>query len=311
MGYHPIKVFAPASIGNLAVGFDVLGLCIDKPGDEMILKPGRERGLKLTKITGDRKKLPRDIMKNTAGYAAYRVMEAVGATDLPVEMELFKKMPFGSGLGSSAASAVAGAFAMNEYLKQPFERRDLLTFALDGEQLASGSRHADNVAPALLGGVILIRDNESLDLTRVYCPKGLRLCVVHPHIQILTADSRGVLSDQVPLKSFIQQSANLASFVVGMYNSDIGLIRRSLEDLVIEPQRKHLIPYFDEMKEIAMEEDAMGFSISGAGPAVFAFCENTLIAEKIGSRISRLLKDNKMRHTVYQSGINLEGVERY
>lgn len=311
MGYFPVKVFAPASVGNVAVGFDSLGLCLDKPGDELILKPGKNKGLKITKITGDRKKLPREVMKNTAGYAAYKVMEAVGETDLPVEMELFKKMPFGSGLGSSAASAVAGAFAMNYYLKQPFEKRELLSFALDGEQLASGARHADNVAPSLLGGVILIRDNATLDITRVYCPKGLKVCVIHPKIEILTSASRGILSDTVPLKDFITQSANLASFVAGMYNSDIGMIRRSLEDVVIEPQRKHLIPHFDQMKEIALEENAMGFSISGAGPAVFALCDNTLAMENIGNRISKLLKDNKLDHTVYHSDINQEGVFVY
>lgn len=311
MAYFPVKVFAPASVGNVAVGFDSLGLCLDKPGDELILKPGKKKGLHITKITGDRKKLPHDVLKNTAGYAAYKVLEAVGETDLPIELELFKKMPFGSGLGSSAASAVAGAFAMNYYLKQPFEKRELLRFALDGEELASGARHADNVAPSMLGGVILIRDNATLDIIRVHCPKGLKVCVIHPKIEILTAESRGILSDTVPLKNFITQSANLASFVAGMFNSDIEMIRRSLEDVVIEPQRKHLIPHFDKMKEIAMEENALGFSISGAGPAVFALCANTLIAENIGYRIGKLLKDNKMNHTIYQSGINQEGVVLY
>lgn len=311
MAYHHIKVFAPASVGNVGVGFDVLGLCLEEPGDVLLLHPGKKKGLHITTITGDRKKLPREVNKNTAGYAAYKVMEAVGETDLPVNMELRKKMPFGSGLGSSAASAVAGAYAMNEYLKRPFEKSELLSFALDGEQLASGARHADNVAPSLLGGLILIRDNATLDFKRIHVPNWLRLCVIHPKVQILTADSRGILSDSVPMDKFITQSANLASFVTGMYTSDLELIRRSLEDVVIEPQRKHLIPHFDEMKEIALSENALGFSISGAGPAVFALCENTLIAENIADKIGALLKKHKLGHTVYLSGINTEGAIKY
>lgn len=311
MNYWPVKVFAPASIGNVAVGFDCLGLCLDRPGDELILKPGKSKGLTITKITGDGKKLPREVMKNTAGYAAYRVLEAAGQLDLPIEMELFKKMPFGSGLGSSAASAVAGAFAMNEYLKNPFERRTLLEYALDGEELASGSRHADNVAPSLLGGVILVRDNATLDHVRIHVPKGLQVCVIHPKIEILTSMSRDVLSDTVPLKKCIEQSSNLGAFVAAMYNSDIDMVGRCLQDVIIEPQRKHLIPFFDEMKEIALGENALGFSISGAGPAVFALCQNTLIAENIGNKISALLKNNKLRHRVYHSDINLEGAHLY
>ena len=180
-----IKVFAPATIANVACGFDILGFAIEQPGDEIIAKLSDKPGVHITRITGDGGKLPYEAAHNTAGVAAQKVLDFLGEKR-GVEMEIHKKMPFGSGLGSSAASAVAGAFIVNELLKHPLEKRQLLPFAVQGEAIASGSVHADNVAPCLLGGMVLVRDNATLDVHRIPSPKGLYVAVVYPHLSILT-----------------------------------------------------------------------------------------------------------------------------
>lgn len=303
-----MKVFAPASIGNVAVGFDVLGLCLTNPGDEIIIKESRTPGVTISKITGG-KGLPLDPTKNTAGVAAQAVLNHLG-TKIGVDLEIRKKMPAGSGLGSSAASAVAGAMAVNEFLGNPLQKKDLLPFAMQGEQLASKAYHADNVAPSLLGGLILIRDNTSLDYHRVYTPSGLYLTLVCPNVQILTADSRAVLSDTIPLKTAIQQSANLSSFILGMVNGDFNLIGRSLEDVMIEPQRAQLIPQFYEVKEAALKAGAMGCSISGAGPTIFAMSKNSLEAEAVEQAMKAIYRKAKIQCKTYISEINNEGAIR-
>ena len=302
-----IKVFAPATVANLACGFDILGLALEKPGDEIIARFSNNPGLTITKITGAKGKLPYDINKNTAGFAAKKLLDKVGYEG-GIELEIHKKMPFGSGLGSSAASAVAGVFAVNELLKRPFTKRELLPFAVEGERIADGAYHADNVAPALLGGIILIRDNSTLDVNRLVVPPGLYVTVIYPHIQILTKEARSVLSDVVKLDQHIQQSGNLASLVVGLYNGDFQLIRRSLNDVIIEPQRAKLIPGFYDAKEAAMEKGAMGCSISGAGPTIFALSDNSLIAENVGVAMQNVFTEKKIESEVFVSKINMEGV---
>ena len=302
-----IKVFAPASVGNAGVGFDIMGFALEKPGDEIIARFSDQPGLRIIKITGADGKLPYEVEKNTAGFAALKLLEHLGEEKRGIELEIHKKMPFGSGLGSSAASAVAGVMAVNELLRRPLEKRDLLTFALQGEQLASGGTHADNVAPCLLGGLVLIRDNETLDFHRLPVPRGLFVTVVYPKVEILTKDARSMLSDAVPLKKFIQQNANLGAFIIGMYTTDIGLIGRSLQDLVIEPQRAKLIPHFYEVKEAAMDAGALGCSISGAGPSIFAMCANSLIAEEAGKRMKAVFDKTKIENELFISPINQEG----
>jgi len=302
-----LKVFAPASVANVAVGYDILGFALDKPGDEIIVKFSDHKGLRITKITGAKGRLPMEIEKNTAGVAAQRFLEHVGEENRGIDMEIHKKMPFGSGLGSSAASAVAGVMAVNEILKRPLEKRQLLPFAVQGEQIADGSFHADNVAPSLIGGMILIRDNPSLDVHRLNVPKGLYASVVHPKIEILTRDARAVLKDTLPLKDVIAQSGNLAAFIHGMYTANIELIGRCLKDLLIEPQRKKLIPHFDLVKEAALNAGALGCSISGAGPSIFALSANSLIAEAVGTAMEKAFIDNKIDCTLFQSGINQQG----
>lgn len=308
MNKSGIKVFAPASVANVACGFDLLGFALDRPGDEIIGKINNQStGLVITKITGDNKKLSYDIEKNTAGFAAKKLLEYLGEEKRGIEIEIHKKMPFGSGMGSSAASAVAGVMIINELFGKPLSKRELLPFAVQGEQIADGAYHADNVAPSLLGGMILIRDNESLDVHRLFVPKGIYAVVIYPHIKILTKDARAILAENITLKQHIAQSGNLGGLIVGLNNSDFDLIKRSLNDVVIEPQRAKLIPHFYEIKNLALSNGALGCSISGAGPSIFALCSNSLIAENILESAKKLLLSLKIDHDIYISTINQEG----
>ena len=197
--------------------------------------------------------------------------------------------------------------AVNALLEKPLKIEDLLPYALLGEKLASGSRHADNVAPSLLGGIVLVRDNETLDVHRLLMPAGLRACVVHPHVQVLTKDAREILAPTVPLEAMVRQQSNLGGLIVGLYRGDLDLIRRSLVDHVVEPQRARLIPGFAEVKAAALAAGALGCSISGAGPSVFALCQNELTAEEAGAGMARAFAAAGVECDVYQSAINPEG----
>ncbi len=305
-----VKVFAPASVANVACGFDVLGFALNKPGDEIIARFSDNRGLKITKITGDNRKLPYDISKNTAGFAAMKLLEHLGETR-GIEIEIHKKMPIGSGLGSSAASAAASVMAINELLHRPLSKKELLPFAVLGEQIADDAYHADNVAPSLLGGIILVRSNKSLDVHRLPCPSGLFASIVYPHVEILTKDARNILSDSVSLKGCIEQSGNLGGFIVGLYNSDFDLIKRSLQDVLIEPQRASLIPHFYDVKSAALENGAMGCSISGAGPSIFTLSQNSIIAEQVGIAMKAIFDSFGIDSDLFISSINQEGAILY
>jgi homoserine kinase len=302
-----VKAFAPASIGNVGVGFDIMGLCLERPGDEVVARFGHGHGLKITKIIGADTELPLDPEKNTAGVAALRLLEHIGESKRGIELEIHKKMPSGSGLGSSAASAVAAVVAVNELLQVRLTKKQILPFACMGEQLASGSFHADNVAPCLLGGIVLIRDNPSLDVHQLHVPRGLYVAVVHPKVEVLTKHARSILKPDVSLKAHIQQSANLAAFIVGLYNGDIPLLARSLRDDIIEPQRAALIPGFYDVKAAAFEAGALGCTISGAGPSVFALCESRNQAERVGAAMQRAFAEHNTPGTVYVSPINPDG----
>lgn len=305
-----LKVFAPASVANVAVGYDILGFAINDVGDEVIVRPGSKPGLHIRSIYNN-PNIPKDTMKNTASYAAFKLMESIGAENEPIEMDLIKNMGIGTGLGSSAASAVAGVFAVNEYLGNPCSRNELLKFATLGEEIADGAYHADNVAPSLLGGIVLIRDNESLDVVKLPCPQGLKCVLVYPHVEILTEEARRILSPELSLKKHIRQSGNLAAFIASLYKSDFDLMKRSLSDCIIEPQRSHLIPFFDQVKDFALQENALGFSISGAGPSMFALCNNSIIAENIADGIRGFYSDKNIDCNYYISEINLEGAKKY
>jgi homoserine kinase len=304
-----VKVFAPATVSNLACGFDIIGIALEKPGDEVIARFSDKPGLRITKVTGAKGKIPTDIRKNTAGVAVQKYLEHLGEANRGIELEVHKKMPVGSGLGSSAASAVAAVVAANELMRRPLTRRELLPFAMEGERSADGAWHADNIAPCLLGGIILIRDNPSLDVQRIPAPKGLYFAMVKPHIQILTAESRAVLRKPLTLDQLITQTGNIAGLVTGFFNSDLELISRSLNDVVVEPQRAHLIPHFSGVKEAALEAGALGCSISGAGPSIFALCANSLEAENAAAAMASVYHNEKIGCDHFISPINLNGAE--
>lgn len=299
-----IKAFAPATVSNVSVGFDILGFPMMTPGDEVIIKEGTEKGLVISKITKG-PGLSLDPLKNTAGVAVLQMLEHLGMTDIAIDMEIRKKMPFGTGIGSSAASAVAAVVALNKHLKTQLTKQEMLPFAMAGEQVASGAWHGDNVIPSMMGGIVLIRDNKTLDFTKLYVPQGLRYVVILPNTTILTSESRSLLSTTVTLKQMIAQSGNVATLVAALYSSDFDKISRCLQDHVIEPQRAHLIPSFYEMQKQAMDLGALGFSISGSGPSMFALCNSTYIAENLEKAANRLYPDCQ----VYQGPINQEGAE--
>ncbi len=304
-----VRVFAPASVANLAVGYDILGLALESPGDEVVVKIGTKPGLTISKITGDGGKLPYDIEKNTAGFAALQYLRSIGKDQLPIEMEIHKKMAMGTGLGSSAASAVAGVFGVNAYLGQPVGKEDLLKFCVEGEQKADGAYHADNVAPSLLGGIILIRSNETLEITQIPVPSDLYLSMVYPHIEVLTSESRAILSENVSLSNMIAQTGNIATFIAGCYESNYDKLGQSLTDVIIEPQRAHLISGFYDYKEIALNNGALGFSISGAGPSMFALCKGKDTADNILEQFAQYLEENRIKADIFTSKVNTEGAK--
>lgn len=303
-----IRVFAPATVANVACGYDVLGFAIDSPGDEIVVRHGNKPGLHITAITGDDGKLPKNPEQNTAGVAALDLLKHLGMTDRGIEMEIHKKMPFGSGLGSSAASAVAGAYAVNKLIGEPLNKRQLLPFAMQGESAADGAWHADNVAPCLLGGIVFIRSNDELDVAQLPAPVNLWASVVHPDIEILTKVAREILPKDIPLENATQQIGNLGGLLCGLIQSDYGLISRSIHDVIAEPRRQKLIPEFYKAKRAAMGAGALGFSISGAGPSVFALCEGEETARKAADAVSKVFGEIPVTCQSHVSKINPLGV---
>jgi homoserine kinase len=264
------KAFAPAAVGNVAVGFDILGFAVEALGDRVCATRAAGRGVSITAVRGVAGELPRDPERNTAGRACLAMCEALGL-ERGFELELDKGIPLASGLGGSAASAVAAVVAANALLDEPLGEDALLGFALQGESLASGARVFDNVAPSLFGGLVLTVGGDEPRVKRIPVPAGIRAVIVHPHLAVVTREARAILRPSVPLADFVAQSANLAGVLAGCYTDDIDLIRASLRDLVIEPQRAGLIPGFPAARAAALEAGALGCSISGAGPTLFAW----------------------------------------
>jgi len=263
--------FAPASVGNVAVGFDVLGLSVQAIGDRVTARRVDEPGVRIAAITGIVRDLPLDAEKNTAGMA---VLSIVRDQQLKhgIELTIEKGIPLGSGLGGSAASAVAAVVAANALLPQPLDKLALLKHAMKGEEVASGSAHVDNIAPSLFGGLVLTVGIDNPNVKQIPVPADTVRCVlVHPHMILSTREARKILKPTVSLSDVIWQTANLAGFLTGCFTGDLRLIGESLEDVIIEPQRRVLIPGFDAVKQAAKDAGALGCSISGAGPTVFAW----------------------------------------
>ncbi|HEY1874326.1 MAG TPA: homoserine kinase [Steroidobacteraceae bacterium] len=269
-GLERARAFAPASVGNVAIGFDILGFAIDTLGDRVTVTRSATPGVEVSAVRGIAGELPREARDNTAGRALLALHEAV-RPGFGFSLEIDKGIPLGSGLGGSAASAVAAVVAGNALLPHPVSRLELLKFAMAGEAVASGARHADNIAPSMFGGLVLTVGIDQPRVKQIPVPVAIRAVIVHPHMFIATAKARSILKESVDLSDFVWQTAHLAGFISGCYTDDLDMIRASFEDVVIEPQRAALIPGFQEVRRGAMEAGALGCSISGAGPSVFAW----------------------------------------
>lgn len=302
-----IKVFAPATVANVVCGFDVLGFAVNAPGDEVVMRRVEKPGISIKKITGDDGRLPLDAAKNTVSASVKHYLEHIGQPGLGIEIELNKKMPIGSGLGSSSASTVAGLFAINNLLDQPLTQMELVPFAMKGEELACGYGHADNVAPALLGGFVLIRSYEPLDIIRLPHPENLYCAIIFPEVDVPTRDAREMIRKKVFLKDAVTQWGNIAGLVSGLFLKDIDLIGRSMKDVLVEPVRSILIPDFYKMREMAMESGAVSFGISGSGPSVFAFSKTEADASFITQKIAKHLAGLQIKSQTYVSPINDNG----
>lgn len=302
-----IKVFAPATVANVSCGFDIFGFAVDAPGDVVELRRRETPGITIADITGDEGRLPRDPGRNAVTVVMLRLLEHLGDTAFGCEVTLHKNMPLGSGMGSSSASAVAGVFALNEMLGRPLTRRQLLPFAMEGERIACGAAHADNVGPSLMGGFLVIRSYEPLDVFSVPVPAELYCTVVNPDIEVNTKDARFILRHEVSLAKTIAQMGNVAGLVAGLMQEDYELIRRSMVDVIIEPIRSILIPEFREVKQAALAAGALGCSISGSGPSMFAFSKGRQTAERVGDAMRKQFAAADIDAKVYVSAINREG----
>ncbi|MBC7418835.1 MAG: homoserine kinase [Pedobacter sp.] len=302
-----IKVFAPATVANVVCGFDVLGFAVNEPGDVVEMRLTETPGVVITKITGDDGRLPLAAEKNTVSASVQYYLKYINRLDIGVEIELHKKMPIGSGLGSSSASTVAGLFAINNLMGNPLSAMELIPFAMKGEELACGYGHADNVAPALLGGFVLIRSYEPLDVISLPTPPNMFAAIVYPEVDVPTKDARQMIKSKVLLKDAVTQWGNVAGLVSGLFMQDFELIGRSMKDVLIEPTRSILIPGFDDLRKIAMDIGAIGFGISGSGPSVFALTKDKETADKIVEEQQRYLNGLDINSKVFVSAVNAEG----
>ena len=307
MGFmNEIKIFSPATVANVSCGFDVLGFCLDTIGDEMVVRKTIEKGVKITKIVGAN--LPFETKKNVAGVAALAILEAANA-DFGVEIEIYKNIKPGSGVGSSSASASGTVFAINELLGRPFDNQELTCFGMKGEAVASGAEHADNVAPGIFGGFTLVKEVSPLKVVQLPTPSELYATIIHPQIEIKTSEARAILPKEVALKQAIKQWANVGSLVSALYDSDYDLIADSLNDFIVEPHRSQLIPHFDAVKKAMLKAGALGGGISGSGPSIFSLCKGKEVAENVAKAITEVYKTTGIEFDIYVSKINAEGIK--
>lgn len=281
--------FAPASVGNVAIGFDILGFSVDALGDRVTVARTPHRGVTIAAISGVPEELPLEPARNTAGRALLAMQEAL-SPDFGFEITIEKGIPLGSGLGGSASSAVGAVVAANALLPKPCTKLELLMFAMQGEAVASGSLHVDNIAPSLFGGLVLTVGIDHPRVKRIPVPSGVRAVIVHPHMFLSTKQARALLKGSVELSDFVWQTANLAGFISGCYTNDLDLIRASLEDVVIEPQRQNLIPGFSQVRQAALAAGALGCSISGAGPTMFAWSPGETAEPVCGAMVAEFAR---------------------
>ena len=318
-----VRVFAPASVSNLGPGFDVLGLAIERPGDLVEAECRDSPGIEIVEVTGDGGQLSLDPTQNVAGVAGASVLAhfsacrppgaPAGSRSLPgVRLRVHKQMPLASGLGSSAASSVAGAMAVNELFGAPLSKDELLPHALAGERAAAGSAHADNAAPSLFGGIVLIRAYQPLEILHLPVPAALRVVVVHPHARVETSGARAMLRGYgFPIEQAVANLGNLGAFVAALYRGDLELLGRAVEDRMVEPLRTRLIPGYVEVKQAAADAGALGCSISGSGPSVFAFAADDAAAERVAAAMRAAFRQAAgLESESYTGPVNAAGATR-
>ena len=284
-----VTAFAPATVSNVGCGFDVLGFALQSPGDEVTARFAGDGTVRIDDVLGDNGRLPRDAAKNTAGIAARAMLDAVGERR-GVALTIRKGLPLSSGLGGSAASAVAAVVAVDALIGSRLEIDRLLACAFEGERSGAGSAHADNIAPSLYGGFVLVRVPNPPDIDRLPIPIGLTAVGVHPDLQLETAMARALLGDRVPLSDAVRQWANLGAFVDALHRSDFDLLSRSLEDTIAEPRRASLVPGLAAIKKAAADAGALGCSLSGSGPSLFALCRDAASASRVADAMTSAVR---------------------
>ncbi|PNQ72368.1 homoserine kinase [Hanstruepera neustonica] len=301
-----ITIFSPATVANVSCGFDSLGLALNGKGDKMIFSKREDKQLIITKIEGAN--LPYNIDDNLVGTVIKAMLQKLDL-QLGLDIEIYKGFKPGSGLGSSAASAAGTAYAINELLGKPFSKIELIQFAMLGEEAACGSQIADNVSAALFGGFVLIRSYDPLEIVSLPVPDDLYITALHPQIEIKTEDARNVLPKDIPLKSAITQWSNVGGLISGLYSNDYDLISRSLQDVIVEPVRKKLIPHFDLVKNAALQSGALGAGISGAGPTIFALSKGKKTAKTVEESMQEAYSNTEIEFYTFTSEISVDGVK--
>ncbi len=281
-----IAAYAPATVSNVACGFDVLGFALDQPGDVVMAEPAEGPGVTIKAIHGDAGRLPTDPSRNTAGAAVAALLDHLQTTR-GVALTIHKGLPLESGIGSSGASAVAAVVAASELLERPVATSVLLACAIAGERVGCGTAHPDNVAPALFGGFVLARQAWPPDVVRLPVPDGLACALLHPRLSVKTSESRALLGDSVPLTDAVRQWGNLGALVAALFTDDLPLLSRSLEDVIAEPKRSTLVPGFHLVKAAALDAGALGCSLSGSGPSIFALAASLDEAARAGEAMER------------------------
>ncbi|OUW73203.1 MAG: homoserine kinase [Flavobacteriaceae bacterium TMED204] len=301
-----INFFSPASVANVSCGFDVLGFCLDPIGDEMVVRRTVAPGVKISKIEGQ--DLPFDVKKNVAGVAAEALLKEF-SVDFGFEIEIYKKIKAGSGIGSSAASAAGSVYGINELLGRPFTAHELVSFAMEGESVACGAAHADNVAPVLLGGITLVRSTAPLEVIKLPSPSELTAVILHPKIELKTLHAREILKKNVSMEKAVQQWGNLGAFISALYQEDYELMSRSLKDGIVEPMRSLLIPNFENLKKASKDAGAIGFGISGSGPSVFALTQGLKTAKEVAEALKKNISSIGIDFELHISNINNQGIK--
>lgn len=303
---NEIRIFSPATVANVSCGFDVLGFCLDSVGDEMVIRKTDKKGIHITKIEGF--DLPFEAELNVAGVSAMAMYNSIDV-DFGFEIEIYKNIKPGSGIGSSAASAVGSVFGMNELIGKPFNKTQLTEFAIKGEALASQCEHADNLAPALFGGFTLVKSVVPLQILEIPSPKDLYATIIHPQIEIKTSEARAILPKEIALSDAITQWANVGSLIHALHTSNYDLIKDSLIDVIVEPFRSQLIPHFDKVKKAAIESGALGTGISGSGPSIFSLSKSMQTALNVKHAIKKAYVESGIKFEIHVSKINSEGIK--